>query len=336
MKQSLIFSHRSRPVEVDPFLLVKEELNKVESLLRERVTSDVGLILDVGQYILNSGGKRFRPALHLLACKLLGYDGESLYWMSAALECVHTASLLHDDVLDGASIRRGIPAANTVWGDHTAVLVGDFLFAISVQWVLNTNNSNLHRRFAGVCAGMAEGEAFQLAITRERRLTEKDYLRVVSLKTGGLISLACSSAAELAGASKQAEDALARYGHSVGMAFQIVDDALDYSSEEIELGKAIGKDLEEGKITLPMLYALDRADKKDRAVLVNILDSRHLDPKDLPRVQEIIKRYHGIEYAMRCANREVEKAGEALFVFDSSPARDALLQMAEFTVTRSR
>lgn len=336
MKQSPIPSSMTRPVEADPFLLVRGDLDKVEALLKERVTSDVGLILEVGRYILDSGGKRFRPALHLLACKLLDFNGESLYLMSAALECIHTATLLHDDVVDGATIRRGLPAANTVWGDHTAVLVGDFLFAISVQWVLNIDNSVLHRRFVEVCAGMAEGEAYQLAIARKRRLKEEDYLHVVSLKTAGLISLACSSAAELAGAGKKYEDALAQYGRSVGMAFQIVDDALDYTSEENELGKAIGKDLEEGKITLPMLYALDKADKEDRGVLETILDSRQFDPKDLVRAQAIIERYHGIDYAMRQARKEIEKAKAALSIFKPSPTRDALLQMADFTVSRSR
>lgn len=336
MNPHRISSPEALPVDADPFSLVREDLDQVEKLLDERVTSEVGLILEVGRYIMDAGGKRFRPALHLLASKLLGYEGEWRLWVAGALECIHTATLLHDDVVDSASIRRGRPAANTVFGDHTAVLVGDFLFATSVKWVLNADNRYLHRKFVDVCAGMAEGEAYQIAVARKRRLREDDYLMVVKLKTAGLISMACSSAAMLAGEDKKVEEALADFGHSVGMAFQIVDDALDYTSEENELGKAIGKDLEEGKITLPMLHALKKADKKDRAAIETILDSRDLKPEDLVRAQEIIKRYGGIEYALERAWREIDEGKKALTVFPPSPIRDALLEMAEFTVARSR
>lgn len=321
---------------LDPFALVRDDLNEVERLLKEKISSDVGLILEVSRYLMTSGGKRFRPALHLLTSKLLGYENECKLWVAGALECIHTATLLHDDVVDGATIRRGRPSANIVFGDHTSVLVGDFLLATSVQWVLKTDNSALHRKFVDVCAGMAEGEAYQLAIAKKRRLNEKDYLLVVKLKTAGLISLACSSVAMLAGADKRTEEALSSFGLSVGMAFQIVDDALDYCSEESELGKAIGKDLEEGKITLPMLYALKKAGKKDQQSLERILSSKTLKPQDLLRAQNLIHKYGGIQYAIEQANKEIESAIKSLSHFPPSPTRDALTEMAQFTVSRTR
>lgn len=322
--------------KVDPFALVKDDLQKVETLLKEKISSEVGLILEVSKYIMTSGGKRFRPALHLLTSKLLGYEDDCRLWVAGALECIHTATLLHDDVVDGASIRRGRPSANTVFGNHTSVLVGDFLLATSVQWVLKTDNGALHRKFVDVCAGMAEGEAYQLAIAKTRRLNETDYLLVVKLKTAGLISLACSSVAMLAQTDKKTENALSSFGLSVGMAFQIVDDALDYCSEESELGKAIGKDLEEGKITLPMLYALQKASRRDQQSLERILSSKTLKPQDLLRAQALIHKYGGIRYAIEEAEKEIDSALKALSHFPPSPCRQALTEMAEFTISRTR
>ncbi len=320
----------------DAFSYVADDLAAVEHLLQTELTSEASLILDVSRYLIDSGGKRFRPALHLLSARLLGLDDPIRYRTAAALECIHTASLLHDDVVDGASLRRGKPAANVVWGDHAAVLVGDFLLTTAVKWILETGDLSLTRKFASVCGSMAEGEAYQLNIARTRRLREDDYLHVVGLKTAELISLCCYSAAMMAKIDGHQFDALKKFGHCVGMAFQVVDDALDYCSETEELGKAIGKDLEEGKITLPMLYALDKADPSDKKVLESILSSDPLDLADLPQAQEIIHRYHGIDYALDHARRMIDDAGDSLQAFDPSPAKAALLQLADFTVSRSK
>lgn len=320
---------------IDPFKLVADDLDKVEAILRFELSSEVSLILDVSRYIFQSGGKRFRPSLHLLCAKLIGLEDPAKYRMAAALECLHTASLLHDDVVDGATLRRGKPSANTVWSDHTSVLVGDFLFTSSVKWILDTGDMALTQNVAAICTRMAEGEAYQLQTARSRRLRDEDYLHIVSLKTAGLISLCCYSAAMIAKLDGARLDGLRDFGHGVGMAFQIVDDALDYCSETGELGKAIGKDLEEGKITLPMLHALDNADEIDKRTLETILSSKPLDPADLPKAQEIIHKYKGIEYALSRAQSLIENAKNSLSVFNPSPYRDALMQIADFTVSRS-
>jgi len=325
-----------REIISDPFSAITGDLDKVELLLHNEVLREASLILDVSQHLFNSGGKRFRPALHLLCAQLLGLDDPLKFRIAAAIECLHTASLLHDDVVDGATLRRGKPAANIIWGDHTAVLAGDFLFSTSVKWILETGDLELCRAFASVGAHMAEGEAYQLDIARTRRLVEDDYLHVVKLKTAGLISLCCYSAAMLAGMDGTQFAGLKSFGHGVGMAFQIVDDALDYCSEAKELGKAIGKDLEEGKITLPMLYALDHAESADRNNLERILSSDPLDPADLPRAQEIIHRYNGIDYALDCARDIIKDAKNSLAQFDPCPAKNALMQLADFTVSRSK
>jgi len=326
-------SHR----QIDPFALVAEDLSETENLLRNALSSDASLILDVSRYMLEGGGKRFRPVLHLLCSKLVGFDNPLKYRMAAALECLHTATLLHDDIVDNANLRRGQPAAHVVFGEHTAVLVGDFLYTTAVRWILETGDMELTRTVADVCTGMAEGEAYQLEIAKTRRLNEQDYLHVVKLKTAGLISLCCHSAARLAGMDGKIRASLEQFGHKLGMAFQIVDDALDYSSETEQLGKAIGKDLEEGKITLPMLHALDRADARDRAALERILSSKPIDPADLPLAQEIIRRYDGTEYAIKRAAALVGEAGACLAQsFEPSPAREALLNLARFTVTRRK
>jgi len=320
---------------LNPFALVEQDIIEMERIFNEELSSDASLILDVGRYIFGSGGKRFRPALHFLSAMLVGLKDPIRYRMGAALECLHTASLLHDDVLDCATLRRGKPAANTVWDNHTAVLVGDFLLTTAVKWILDTGDIALTRSVATVCARMAEGEAYQLKIARTRRLREDDYLRVVSHKTAGLISLCCYSAARLADLDGHYYQSLMKFGHNVGMAFQIVDDALDYSSETEHLGKSIGKDLEEGKITLPMLYALENAEASDRETLENILSSNPLNPEDLPVAQEIIQRNDGIDYALGRASGLVDEACEQLMSFDPCPARDALVKLAEFTVSRS-
>lgn len=328
---------KSEPPPVsDPFALVREDLDEVETLLADQIASEAGLILDVARYIINNGGKRFRPAVHLLACKMLGVEDDRRIKVAAALECIHTATLLHDDVVDAAPLRRGEPAAHVVWGAHIAVLVGDFLFATSVQWILSTRCFELLDRFADACKGMAEGEAYQLSVARTRRLAVEDYLHVVGLKTAGLISLASSSPAMIGNSDQHLKNALDKYGRHVGMAFQIVDDALDYCSEQDELGKAIGKDLEEGKITLPMLHALEKAGTEDRKALDSILESDSLTSDELKRAQEIIHRYDGIEHAREQATMEVEKAKKALSIFPSSSAKDALFELAEYTVKRRR
>jgi len=320
----------------DPFKAVAQDLSEVELLLKKELSSEAALILDVSRYLFNSGGKRFRPALHLLSAHLVGLENGVKYKVAAAIECVHTATLLHDDVVDNATIRRGKPSANVVWGDHASVLVGDFLFTTAVKWILETGDMALTRRVAETCTKMAEGEAFQMKSTYPLKPSEEEYLHVVRLKTAGLISLSCYSAAMLAGLDGNIYESLQRFGHGVGMAFQVVDDALDYCSDADELGKALGKDLEEGKVTLPLLHALGKADRRDRKVLESILSSRVPEPADFARAQEIINRTRGVEYAIDRAREMVEGAKKSLKTFEPSPSREALLELADFTVTRNK
>lgn len=321
-------------LEADFFDIVRDDIESVESLLLSRLDTEAGLILNAGSHILESGGKRLRPIMHLLVAKLLSFDSEYRIDIAASLEYIHTATLLHDDVVDEAKMRRGKPSVNSKWGDHTSVLVGDYLFAMAFLLILKIGNTRIMDILAKACLGMAEGEAYQITKAHDPTNTEKDYLHIISKKTAGLFGSACQMAATMVEVSEEKEAALKDFGYNLGIAFQMADDALDYTASEKELGKTIGKDLEEGKATLPLIYTISQASEIEKEELALIVTESENSEASLIRVKELIEKYSAIDYTMDKAAGYVKKAKQHLDIFEPCDAKSALNRAAEYAIER--
>jgi octaprenyl-diphosphate synthase len=313
---------------------IGDEITKVDQEFRKNLGSGVPIITDIGEYLRRSGGKRFRAKLLLLASRLCGYDGTLHVQMASLIEFVHTATLLHDDVVDRAQLRRGIKSANTIWGDQACVLVGDFLFTKSFSLMVNTGNWKILQIVSEATTLMAEGELAELIKTNDVDLREEDYLSIIRRKTAYLISAATQIGAILAGISNEKEKALAEFGMGLGIAFQLIDDLLDYTSREEEFGKKIGIDLQEGKITLPLILALTRCTEAERMSIRNKVESRPLTERAFFEVVKIINRYGGIEDTRARAQGYVDRAKERLNLFPPSIERKALDAMADYILER--
>jgi octaprenyl-diphosphate synthase len=253
--------------------LIGDDLQKVEAELINALTSQVPLITKVGGYIIASGGKRFRPLLYLLVAKCCHYSGEHNIPLACVFEYIHTATLLHDDVLDHAETRRGNSSVNSVWGDRTSMLVGDFLFSKAFSLLVKTGNLRSMQVISDATTKVAEGETMQTARGGNANLTEEEYIAIVSNKTASLIEAACQVGAIMGNSSPERENNFKNYGLSVGIAFQMVDDTLDYTSEDEKFGKALYKDLQEGKVTLPLIHTLKQASAEDRQMILSLLQN---------------------------------------------------------------
>jgi octaprenyl-diphosphate synthase len=316
--------------------LIGDDLKNVEKQFRKDLESNVPLIRKVGEYVLSSGGKRIRPALLLLAAKLCGYAGSRHVPLASVVEFIHTATLLHDDVVDSANMRRGLASANTLWGNEASVLVGDFLFSKSFSLMVADGDLNVLRVLSNATTRIAEGEVMQLICTSDVDITEERYIEVVVCKTAVLLSAACQAGAIIGGVSPQKESALAAFGMDLGIAFQLMDDTLDYVADEKEFGKSIGHDLEEGKITLPLIEALKRCSHDEKEIVSEIVVKEELGPKDFDTVFDLVKQYGGIDYSVEKAKKYVSSAKAHLEIFEGSPVRSALLRLADYVVTRDR
>jgi octaprenyl-diphosphate synthase len=316
--------------------LIGEDLKNVELQFKKDLQSDVPLIRKVGEYVLSSGGKRIRPALLLLAAKLCGYKGDRHVPLASVIEFIHTATLLHDDVVDNANLRRGIASANTLWGNEASVLVGDFLFSKSFSLMVADGDLNVLRVLSGATTMIAEGEVLQLVCTSDLDITEERYIEVVRCKTAVLLSAACQAGAILGKAGPKEEQALADFGMDLGIAFQVMDDTLDYVAKEAEFGKSIGHDLEEGKITLPLIHVLRNCTDDERETLSDIIDKELLERDDFQKVFAMVERYGGIDYAVTTARRYVEQAKAALSPFPGNREKQALTSLADYVVTRAK
>ena len=281
--------------------LLHDELPQVEAQFRKNLDSDVALIRKVGEYVLASGGKRIRPMLLLLCAKLAGYGGDAHIGLAGVVEFIHTATLLHDDVVDGASLRRGSASANSVWGNEASVLVGDFLFAKSFSIMVRSGNLRVLEVLSDATTMMAEGEVLQLISTCDLDLDEERYMDVVRNKTAILIAAACRCGGLLGNVGAEQEQALHDFGMDLGMAFQFMDDALDYVAEEAEFGKTRGNDLREGKMTLPLIHTLRQADVEERRMVEGIVAREELNDEDIDAVVSLISRYDGIVHTRRRA-----------------------------------
>lgn len=316
--------------------LIGEDLKQVEHQFRKDLQSDVPLIRKVGEYVLSSGGKRIRPALLLLSARLCGYQGERSVPLASVIEFIHTATLLHDDVVDNAHLRRGNASANTLWGNEASVLVGDFLFSKSFSLMVADGDLNILRVLSGATTIIAEGEVLQLLCTSDLEMTEARYVEVIESKTAILIAAACQAGAILGKATPEQEEALGKFGMNLGIAFQLMDDTLDYIASEEQFGKSIGHDLEEGKITLPLIHTLSRCTAEERADVADIVDKEVFDLGDFDRVLGYVRHYGGIEYTVEAARAKIAQGKEYLALFPSSPVKDALIELADYTVSRNR
>jgi octaprenyl-diphosphate synthase len=315
------------------FRYVREDLERVEQVLRDGLQSDVPLIRQVGQYVFESGGKRMRPLLTILSSRLCGYAGGAHLTMAAVTEMIHTATLLHDDVVDHADLRRGTRSVNHLWNSETSILVGDFLFTRSFCMMVDHKDIRILELMSQACRQLAEGEILELAKSGDPNIGERDYLAIVRDKTAVLISAACRIGAIL-GHRPEWEEDFSIFGMNLGMAFQLVDDVLDYAAEEEELGKTIGKDLQEGKVTLPIIRTLHRCTEAERKRLVERIRSRSVGSGELIEILGTVRGYDGLEYTHAMARGFVEEAKKRLCALPSCPDRTALLAVADFVASR--
>ncbi|HVC11595.1 MAG TPA: polyprenyl synthetase family protein [Burkholderiales bacterium] len=312
--------------------LIAEDMQRVDALIRRRLDSEVALIRQVAEYIVTGGGKRLRPALVLLAAGAVGYRGEACLELAAVVEFIHTATLLHDDVVDESELRRGRKTANAAFGNAASVLVGDFLYSRAFQMMVGIGGMRVMQVLADATNAIAEGEVLQLLNCHDPEVDEARYLAVVRRKTAKLFEAAARLGGVLANAPRQAEEALAAYGMRVGTAFQLIDDVLDYSGDAPAIGKSLGDDLAEGKPTLPLIYAL-RQGSNEQAQMVRraIVEGGR---QDFPLVLEVIERTGALAYARAVAEREAEAARRAIESLPHSVHRDSLLELATFSVAR--
>jgi octaprenyl-diphosphate synthase len=314
--------------------LIGEDLKNVELQFKKDLQSDVPLIRKVGEYVLSSGGKRIRPALLLLSAHLCGYQGDRHVPLASVIEFIHTATLLHDDVVDNANLRRGLASANTLWGNEASVLVGDFLFSKSFSLMVGDGDLAVLKVLSNATTVIAEGEVLQLVCTSDLDITEERYIEVVKCKTAILLSAACQAGAILGGSSPASEVALRDFGMELGIAFQLMDDTLDYIASEEQFGKSIGHDLEEGKITLPLIHTLRQCTPDERAQIADIIDKDLLDTDDFDSVFGLVGKYGGIDYALATAKGYIDRSKMRLHMFEDSPGKRALLNLADYVVTR--
>ena len=318
----------------DVFSAYRSDMSQVETHLDRYITSDVKLIPEVAHHLIDSGGKRFRPLLHLICSRLCGYSGEHRFPLAASIEFIHTASLLHDDVIDEAFIRRGKKSANNVWGNAASVLVGDFLYSKAFKLLSEIGDIRIVQLMSKMTNIMSEGEVFQLMKCGDTSLTEAEYLSIVEKKTAVLISAACGSGAILGGASQVQIEALEQYGYKIGMAFQITDDTLDYMAREEDFGKSIGKDLEEGKMTLPLIYTLAKSTQAEGDRIKSTIEKKALTPDSIRNIFALIQKSGGIDYSLERAKTFIREAQNGLKVFAESPEKEHLLAVAAYILSR--
>ena len=313
--------------------LVGEDLAAVDRTIRARLTSDVVLVNQIADHIIGGGGKRLRPLLVLLAARALGHDGDRHVELAVIVEFIHTATLLHDDVVDDSQLRRGRNTANALFGNEAAVLVGDSLYSRAFQMMVAFGNMRVMQIMARTTSEIADGEVLQLLNRDDPGTTEASYLEVIHRKTAVLFEAAARLGAVCAMASPQHEDAMARFGRHLGTAYQLVDDMLDYRGSTSEIGKNVGDDLAEGKPTLPLIHAIRESSGPDARMLQGALRARTLGT--VQEVIAVVESAGSIAYTARLAAQEVVLAGEALGAIPNSPYRDSLASLAEFTTSRS-
>ena len=334
--------HTSPPPSVTPTIdapapsavaLMAADMREVDNVIRHRLASDVVMINQIAHYIISAGGKRIRPMLVLLFSSALGFVGRERFELAATVEFIHTATLLHDDVVDESALRRGRKTANALFGNAASVLVGDFVYSRAFQMMVSVNRMRVLDVLADATNVIAEGEVLQLMNMHDPDLSVDDYLRVIRFKTAKLFEASARIGAVLAEAGSVAEESCAAYGRALGTAFQLVDDLLDYEGATAQLGKNVGDDLREGKPTLPLLLAMERGNADERDLIRHAIE--HGEIARLPEIVEIVRHTGAIAATREAALAEADKAGQALGVLAPSVFREALLELCFRSVERS-
>ena len=316
--------------------LVASDMDAVDHIIRKNLNSDVSLIREITEYIVKSGGKRLRPMLVLLSAGALAYEGDNHHKLAAVVEMIHTATLLHDDVVDESDLRRGRKTANTVYGNAASILVGDFLYSKTFQLVLDVDQKVVMpviKVLSSASVLIAEGEVMQLMNCHNADIDEASYLQIICYKTAKLFECSTQVGAIIAGASPLTESALADYGRHLGIAFQLIDDVLDYSASEAETGKHLGDDLAEGKLTLPLIYAMKHGNQEQSRCVRHAVEQGGRD--DFAEVLQVIRETGALDHARARAGQESQKAIDALSILPASTYRDSLLELASFAAARS-
>ncbi|MEY3411067.1 MAG: octaprenyl diphosphate synthase [Pseudomonadota bacterium] len=312
---------------------INEDMRAVDAVIRKSLHSEVVLINQVADYIINSGGKRLRPALVLLSAGVFGKIETRHHELAAVVEFIHTATLLHDDVVDESSLRRGRATANTLFGNAASVLVGDFVYSRAFQMMVGVQNMRVMDILAEATNIIAEGEVLQLLNINDADISDDDYLRVIHYKTAKLFEAATRLGAVICQASPDDENAMAEYGMRLGTAFQLIDDVLDLSGNSEDIGKNLGDDIAEGKPTLPLLYAMRHGDTKQNQLIRNAIEQGGLE--DFSAIIEAVKQTGALDYVRNIAKQEAELACKAIQHLPSTPQHQALIQLAEFSVSRT-
>jgi octaprenyl-diphosphate synthase len=318
------------------FLPIREDLEGVEREFARHVQSQVALIPAMGKYIQSSGGKRIRPAVLLMAARMSGYSGGHAALYASVVEFIHTATLVHDDIIDASELRRGRQAAHSRWGNDVTVLLGDFLYIKAMSLALTQDSLDFIRLLCDVTLRMIEGELYQLTKNGVIDLTEDEHLDIIRRKTAYLFAGSAKIGGMLGTATREQLDALWEYGLNIGMAFQLVDDLLDFTGEEVVLGKPVGGDLREGKMTLPILHLMARGDARADTLIRKIVTSQDATVEEWRELRASLVQSRSIEYAYRKAGLFVEAAKKALCVFPPSTERDALMYLPDYVVSRDR
>ena len=316
--------------------LVEKDLKKLELSIDKLITTKIGFIREIVNYLIKSGGKRVRPILVMLSSKLCGYRGDKHIPYAAIIEFIHTATLLHDDVVDNARTRRGFSTVNTVWGNEPSVLVGDFLYSKSFELMSQEGNREIMKTISQATTALSEGEILEIIKTADISITEKEYFDIIGNKTAILFSAACEIGAILGNVKKEQRNALKNFGYELGIAFQLRDDILDYTSYDEVLGKHVGTDIKEGKVTLPLIHALKSAGEKERLSVARILKKNTVSQKDFERVRKLIEQYDGTAYTSAATEEFLQSAKKQLGIFPSSRYKNGLISLADYMLKREK
>lgn len=314
------------------YSLIKDDMSAVDSMIQFRLQSDVVLINQLGHYIINSGGKRLRPALAILCARACGYQGQNHINLATIIEFIHTATLLHDDVVDNSDMRRGRETANSLWGNEASVLVGDFLYTRSFEMMVEMESMRLMKVLSHTTNVIAEGEVLQLLNCNDADTTEERYLEVIHHKTAKLFEAAGLLGAVISESSADVEQAMTSYAMHLGSAFQLVDDLLDYSESSETIGKNIGDDLAEGKPTLPLIFAMQNGTEQQALIIREAIENGQRDK--INEIIEIIESTGAIDYTSKAAENEVAQAKQALAILSDSPYKEALTSLADYSISR--
>lgn len=313
---------------------VEDDLNDIEKALSDNLNPYLDLVSEVAGHLLFSGGKRLRPLLMVLSARICGYTGNYEKTFSTALEYLHTATLLHDDLVDEASLRRGKAVAHSTWGNSITVLVGDYLLARALSISAGTGRLRVIQILAELTENMSQGEVHQLMRKGDVNMQEEEYLEVIRRKTAMLFEAACRVSAIIADAPEESEKALADYGYNLGIAFQMADDLFDYTLTTSDFGKEVGADLREGKLTLPVIYALKNTTNDDKDRMVKIIQDQDFSVEDFKTLVELLDKHGGLAYTQNTAASYIDNAKQALSIFEPSQPKDIMLDIADYALAR--